>query len=329
MGRAAKTGDLHWRPLAAESRGFRYLAIAWVAVTIALFVASLLVGVESAAGDKFGSTDDINPVAVDTQLIPTGVAYGGLHWTHLETRMVPRANDRFSRPVIVVEMVASNVTGNSRIRVRSRDVSLVLDDGTRAPVSRFAHTASTSRIAVNPGTSQPATLVFKPSTDRDPVLSKLRLEIAEPNRHPAVLALGPDAELDPAFSAQTTEVDSTRAAEKRGLTLTTATIDLNAGTYRATVDEKLVIVQVQAVAGAVAIDSHYQPRSWRLESEDPGGGDLGPALWASDQPVPGTASDTIQLVFAVPVDVDLSHTALRLASENVKIGSIAADSTAK
>lgn len=335
----------------------RSMFTAWLAVTGALILVATLVSLDTSTGLALnqadaGSVDPSSPVAVATASgNEDSIVYGSLEWTLIETRLVPSGDESLSRPVVIVEMVARNLDGNHQARARRRDMALILEDGTRAPMHRFEHTPSTNRIAVDPGQVMPVTLVFKPVVTRDPWLDDLALEIAEDNRRPALLPFSgsPPPRVYPIPTSITAISDRIQIPAGRSvveIALVGANVDINAGPYRARQDEKLIVVQVAvdgiAATGETTSSAAVAPWArrdfWQLavgHVADGSNDEVGPiqphhvsslpALGGGDI---GSTPGGYELVFAVPADADLAEMTISAGSEMVKIGSIHAAAVA-
>ena len=328
---------------ATQSGPFGGLFTAWLAATGALLLAALLVGIDATRGVTLsqaaadpGDTIDLEFPAVDEY---RSVTYGSIQWTLVETRMIPRERQSFSRPVIIMDMLARNIDDTYQARARRRDMVLILDDGTRATMDRFEHTPSTYRIAIDPGEEVPVTLVFKPPVARDPWLDGVVLEIAEDHRHPALLPLtdsatGPDVARFPhPTEIEPGEGDVVVGQSTVDIDVVEATIDLNAGPYRARTDEQLVVVEVSVddprpPAGATGIAAWSTRDFWQLEldlppTDHPNAGPLSP-YHVSSLPSGGDGLGPVlvELVFTIPADVEPTTMSLTAGAARVNIGTI-------
>lgn len=306
--RRAERGD------AATSVSQRSLFTAWLATTGALLVVSLLISVDATTGISLNQAgannpDPANPVATELASadpdLPS-IVYGSMQWTLIDARLVPREKEAFSQPVVILDMVARNLDGEFQARARSRDMVLILEDGTRAPLDRFEHTPSTYRIAVDPGQAIPVTLVFKPAVTIDPWLPDLVLQIGEQHHRPADLALNGTLPAE-VFPRATTVTPAPGASS---VVVTQAEIDINAGPYRARLDEQLVNIDVE-VTDIDALDSAVRSRGfWQLAvtGRSPDGAEIKaepitpylvstlPATGDGD----GSATRSLSVLFSVP-----------------------------
>ncbi len=286
---------------------------AWLATTGALLIVSLLISVDATTGISLNQAgannpDPANPVATELASadpdLPS-IVYGSMQWTLIDSRLVPREKEAFSQPVVILDMVVRNLDGEYQGRARSRDVVLILEDGTRATLDRFEHTPSTYRIAVDPGQAIPVTLVFKPAVTIDPWLPDLVLQIGEQHHRPADLAL--DGTLPAEVFPRATTV--TPASRTDNVVVTDAVIDINAGPYRARLDEQLVKVDVE-VTGLATLDGEVSRGFWQLAvtGRSPTGAEIKaepitpylvstlPATGDGD----GSATRSLSVLFSVP-----------------------------
>lgn len=263
------------RPPLTESRGFRFMFTAWVAISTTLLVGLLTIGVESAAGDQFdvvgvAAADTLSPIASPSEQYPS-VLYGGMVWSITEARLVPRTTDAFSRPLVVTELLATNIT-DTELRVRKGDLSIRLADGSLHPAKRLERTASSTRFSVDPGKTKAITVVFELVTNRDPNPQELELQVAEPGRIPALLPLvGQPAEPQYPLVADiqgepAAITDPDNPSRQLIIDPSTASIDVDAGPYRAAIGERLSVIEV-SVQRAAANDgaAYLNPEFWRLD----------------------------------------------------------------
>jgi len=256
------------------------MIVVWLVVTTTLLVGLLTVGVERAAGDPYEVLDvQLLPSAVSVpereSAVYPSVLYGGLEWALVETRIVPKTDDLFSRPVAVVEVLVRNTTETTPLRVRDSDLALIWQvDQSRHETDRFEGTDNSSRFVVEPGRVVSVTTVFKLSLSDDPEVSQLQLEISEAGRIPARLPLSGivDESPYPVEASIGTEqaIIADPSAEDRNLIIAPqeARIDINEGPYRAALDEKLTIIEVSVQRTASEGAAFYEESFWELEVGD-------------------------------------------------------------
>ncbi len=293
------------RAPATEERGFGYLAMAWVATTVALVLAASFVVTGTAAGNEVVVNETIDlggvltPASTPADEYPS-VLYGGMMWSLVEGRVVPRADDPFSRPIVVAEMLAANTTDH-QLRVRESDVSIVLPDGSRHQATRFEQTSATSRFAVEPGQIQQVTVVFKLQSYVDPNPADLTVEFSEPSRIPASMPLiGGEPGLigSTEFSiddAVTVIPDTINAPSNLVIEPTAASVQIELGAFRAPNGQRVAAVdfdirRVSASAAALYLDGEF----WEMTTN---GQTLAPARVARTGSAAG--SDSVQVVFLV------------------------------
>ncbi len=339
----AALGNLVWRPSGKRATSGRLVLVAWLATTAALVILLFMAAVDTAASRWFSAADaeSVSPSAVviaDPDL-GNSVVYGSIQWRLLQTRLVPRSyDDPFSKPVIIIETTATNLSPEVPVRAHGRDMALVLENGERVPIQRFEHTPSTERVVLEPGQSLPVTMVFKPVVRHDPYIDHLVLEIQEPNRYPAHLNLdgSPGSDLYPR--------ELNVAPSSDAITISDAYLDVNAAAYRARVDERLVVLQVTVDGAALADNAAAGPiwpanEYWRLnvagdsvEGDVPRPQAVGPtrmtvldrqSLASDGAPAFGDADSdltVLEFVFVIPADATSHPMALTAGHADAKVG---------
>lgn len=293
--------------------------MAWVAISTTLLVATLTLWVESAAGEPFEVVGVVEAATLPASPSPSeqypSVVYSGMVWSLTEARLVPRTEDAFSRPLVVTELLATNITEGTELRVRKGDIAVVLRDGSLHPAQRLERTASSIRFAVSPGRTKAVTAVFELQTNRDPNPADLQLQIAEPGRIPALLPLvgRPDEPMYPLDAdiegEPTTIADPDDPSRRLIIDPNSASIDIESGPYRAAIGERLSVIEVSVQRAAVNEDAAYlSPEFWRL---DVGVERLTPIrVVKTGQPVANT--DEVKLLFvfvAGPTEMTLTAAA--------------------
>lgn len=288
------------------------MIVVWLVVTTTLLVGLLTIGVERAAGDPYQ--------VLDVQLVPTevtspegdpvvypSVLYGGLEWAMVESRVVPRSDELFSRPVVVVEVLVRNTTESTPLRVRDSDLSVIFQgDGSRHETDRFEGTDNGSRFVVEPGQIVSVALVFKLKLGFDPQLDQLELEISEPQRIPARLPLS-GAIPQSAYPIEV-EIGNEQAMvadpndQDRNLIIAPqkASIDINEGPYRAAVGENLTIFEVSVQRTSSEGAAFYEETFWELEVGDER---LSPVR-VSKTGQPAANEDEVTLLFVIASELD-------------------------
>jgi len=209
---------------------------------------------DTAAGRRFSAADaDASAsegVTSWRDQVSGKTRYGAIQWGLVDSRLLRQnERDRYSRSVVIVETLVTNLS-DVRARARDSDLVLLLDDGRSTPLDRFAHTPSTTGISLDPGQSILATLVFKPYLGIDTDLEDLSIQIEEPNRHPATLSLDA-AENSSPYPVRLPIVPTTASTDDSGFVIEAAEVNINTGSYRAAIDERLVIVRVRPTSSEV------------------------------------------------------------------------------
>ncbi len=268
-----------------ESKSFWHLTMVWLALTVTLIFGHMTLWAQSAAGTEFRlagvevfgpiTERPLNPSNLPE---PTGpsVHYAGLRWSLTESRTVPLSNPETDYPIIVLELVVANTTVDTPLRVRKGDLAIVWPDGRRDEVDRFEHLPSSIGFRVDPGGTLAVTAVFKPRVVAEPDLATMALEIGEEGRIPAVLPLDGPAEPSPFPVVGSIEGDPLIASDPlqpgrwSSISAVAASIDVDAGPYRAAVGDRLLLVTAiadQPTTGATAADpDHLEPGFWALDA---------------------------------------------------------------
>ena len=280
--------------VATGSRSFGYLFGAWMLLSACLMVGLATIAIDHAAANEFkianvdlvdlaGPTvvpnsgeDESGPtVPIDLNLdsrLDAPVIYAATGWSVLGSRLIERADDITSRPIVVAEVLVTNTGTDVTARVRSSDVRLVWPDGHRETVDRFEFIDDDQIFSLEPGEALFVTLVFKPNLLENPDLAELALEIGERGRIPATLPLvgpAPDADYPRfgSFDGPAMVVPATTTIpDPIVLTPVLAAIDLNAGHYRAAVGQRVALIEVSVDGGAGVNWSgpHTEPAFWQL-----------------------------------------------------------------
>jgi len=317
------------RTPATEERGFGYLALAWVAITVALVLAASFVVTGTAAGNEVVSNQTIDlsgvieSVSTPAEQYPSAM-YGGMMWSLVDGRVVRRTDDPFSRPIVVAEMLASNTT-NHQLRVRESDISIVLPDGSRHTATRFEQTSATSRFAVEAGEVQPVTVVFKLQTYQDPNPANLTVEWSEPSRTPATLPLvgglpgvvgGSEFTID---DAVTVIPDAVNAPSNLVIEPTGAAVKTELGAFRAPTGQRVAAIDLSIRrVSATAASQYLEDDFWELSVD---GQTVRPTRVDRTSSTP--TSDSIQVVFLVDETVEAMTLKVGANTESATIYEIA------
>lgn len=270
------SGSDLFRPPLTESRGFRYVFTLWVAISTILLVAVLTVGVESAAGDQFEVVDVVKATTLPASPSPQeqypSVMYAGMVWSLTEARLIPRTDDAFSRPFIVTELLATNVTADTELRARKGDLAVMLADGSIHPAKWLERTASSVRFSVDPGRTEAVTAVFELIANRDPNLWTVQLRITEPGRIPALLPLDGEP-VEPMYPLEAgieggpaTITDPDDPTRQMIVEANSASVDIDAAPYRAAIGERLGVIEVSVQrASGNANAAYLDEEFWRLD----------------------------------------------------------------
>lgn len=295
---------------ATGTRGQLFFVTVWLVVTAILVVTSQVVSAPQALGDE-GAEGQVDAAADYPLTGPDpaeeddpSVVYGGMLWSVSEARVVEAAEGLFERSRIEVDVTLTNTLSATQLRVPDSTVALVTDDDTDPVPGRFVDAGA--RLAVEPGEEIAVTLDFE-IFDPEPELSDFTLQVAEPNRVPATIRLGaePD-ELDyPVLAAVDTSplttTDPSDATRQIVVEPLAASIDVNAGPFRASVDEELAVVKVEVQRTESDDDAGYlQNGYWSLEVD----GERVPAILVARSGATASNTDEVTLLFAFPAEPD-------------------------
>lgn len=249
-----------------HSKSLPMLFVMWAILSFCLVVGLLSAAIERVAANDFrianvdlidlagpattspGDGVDRELAGVAAEQIPVvdwpSVRYAGTSWSITGARLIPRAEQETGRPIVVVEVVVRNVTGDTATRSRIADISLVWPNGDREPADRFEFADDPDVLTLAPGAVEVVTLVFKPSVEQDPELGSLVVEVGETGRVPARIPLiGPVP--DPVYPAVGT-IDG--PDDDPSIRIDRVIVDVDAGPYRAALGRRLVIIDVEVAA---------------------------------------------------------------------------------
>jgi hypothetical protein len=295
---------------ATNSRGQLFYVAVWSVVTMFLVVATQVVNVPQALGDdqiegQVDAAADFPLTGADpTEHEDPSVVYGGMLWTVTDARAIDAAEGLFERSRIEVDVSMTNTLSAAALRVPDSMVALVAVDGSDAIQGRFVDAGS--RLSFGPGEEVDITIDFE-VVDHTPELRDFVLQIAEPNRVPASIQLGSEQEahdypvlaaVDASPLATLDPDDSTRQIVVEPVA---ASIDVNAGPYRAALDEELAVVKVEVQRTESNDDAAYlQNGYWSLEVD----GELVPAILVARSAETATNTDEVTLLFAFAAEAE-------------------------
>jgi hypothetical protein len=293
----------------AGSRNQLFLPAVWLVVTMLLLVIFQSVGVPRALGDDGGPTEatasDYPLVAADpTEQAAPSALHAGVMWSLSDVRITP-TDELLGRARIEVDVSLTNTLATASLRVSDRLVSLQRADGN--DISNGVFQGAGTRVALEPGEVKDITIVFTTGYSQNPDPADLTLQIAEPSRVPASIPLaGPGAEgQGPIFMAVDARADTLPDPDNTDRQIVVepqaATLDVNAGPYRAAVGEKLALVKVFVQRTTASESSGYLDTSfWALEADD---AELAP-LVVTRTAQPASNADEVTLLFAFAEGTD-------------------------
>ena len=301
----------------AESRGRSqfFLASVWVTVTAVLGAAFLLTSSTEALGDdgtESSSSAAANfPVAgvdLDELDIEPDAVYAGAAWSIDDARSA-HVDGLLERSMIEVDVTVVNTLDATQVRIPDSVVSLATADESLADgaIGEARFVDAGARLTLDPGEQIQVTIDFEVGFTQAPDLADFALRIAEPNRVPVTIPLvgDPGDSSTTVFAAVDTTARSTTdpddAARQIVIAPIAASVDVNAGPYRAAVGEELAIVQVAVQRAEAGADNGYlQLDYWTLEAD---GQPVAPILVAPALAVESN-EDEVTLVFAFPEGAD-------------------------
>ncbi len=297
-----------WSMVSTSSQRQFMLALVWLATTATLAVGLQLFDSNQAFGDDGQSA--VVGMAVEYPLagpdpaaesLPSAL-YAGLMWSVVETRVTP-AQGLMDRAEVQVDLKVRNTLAVTQLRAPASMLALVSSE---SPVVIGARLVDAGRrLAVEPDDTKTVTAVFELGFSPNPSLDTLSLRIGEPNRVPAIIALGPTSAAAASTVFVAVETTPTAAPDpddsSRQIVVqpSAASIDINAGPYRAAEDERLAVVKVVLQRVEVTDESTFlTPGYWALEAST---GTVAPVLVARGAEAAANA-DEVTLVFTFPAD---------------------------
>ena len=290
----------------AESKSQLFYAAVWLLTTAMLVVGVQTLGATEAFGDdvaEASSPASDFPLAGPDPTAATNPStlYGGQMWSLVDSR-IEVGEGLLGRAMVDVDVTVENTLGQTQLRVPDSLVRLVHSDGYVQPDGRFVDAGH--RLIIEPGESVDVTIRFEFGHLQDPAIGDLAIEIGETNRIAATLALAGSQRPHPypVFAAVDTDTQSLPDPDdaRRQIVVepSAATVDINAGPYRAAQGEQLAVVKVvvqrteEAIEGAGYLDESY----WAVVTDD---GSFTPILVAPTAR-PATNADEVTLLFAFP-----------------------------
>lgn len=285
--------------------------IVWLSVTALLVVALQVVDSPQALGDDGGR--EVPTVAADYPLRPADPAaeeepsalYGGALWSILDVRVVNGAS-RFDDAIVELDVAVTNTLATTQVRVPDSMVRLMTDEGRQIDGGHFVDAGS--RLTLDPGERQDVTVRFLIGFTQEPDPSELFFEIAEPGRTPAWIPL--DGELEPRPYPVLAAVDQSVLSapdpvdDTRQILIEpqAASVGVDAGPYRATIDERLAVVKVLVQRAAVGEDDLVADTSfWAVEHD----GETTPAvLVARHETTVGSLGEELTILLTFPATAD-------------------------
>jgi len=288
------------------SRGQLFFALIWLLTTALLVTAFQTIGISEALGDEV--TDPADAVAPDFSLtapdpaehpFPT-VLYGGMLWSVLDVRVTP-VEAFLGRAVIDVDLELTNSLSSTRLRVSERELKLIDDDDLVLPQGRFVDVDP--RLTIDPGETFALTFRVQTGHDREPDPEDLTLVIGESDRIPELIQLEGDEPAHDAPIPLAVEATPAPMADPDDTTrqivveLVGASIGINAGPYRAGIDERLAVVKVKIQRASPSETSGFLDVGfWSMSADD---AEVAPILVTRTAQVDGNA-DEVTLLFAFP-----------------------------
>ncbi len=295
---------------ATNSRGQLFFVMVWLLTTMMLVLALQTISVPQALGDDGASgasdpTADFPSAGFDfSDVDDPSVLYSGALWSVTDSR-ANAAEGLLARSSVEIDVTITNTLENAQIRVPDSMIALVSTNGDVLTNGRFVDAGA--RLAIEPGESEAVTIYFEVGFTQRPSLSTLALQIGELNRVPASINLAgaQDASDFPIFAAVDTAslstVDPDNSSRQLVIEPVAATVDVNAGPYRAAVGEQLAVVKVEVQRTepdeeAGFLDTGY----WALEAD----GTAVPAIFVEASPTTSSNTDEVTLLFAFPEGTD-------------------------
>ncbi len=301
------------------------MVVVWLVTTTTLVVATLTIGVESASGNDIASGLPPRPEpagppvaapAHPTDLYPS-VRYAGLTWSMVSSRTIDRSEGELLGEVIVVsEVIVSNSTAGTDLRVRESDVALRWSDGRLDPIERFEQLGSARRLVLRPGERASLTVVVKPRVATPPELDELALEIGERGRVPVLLPLDgspPETSFpieagisnNPVLLPDPDATDRSDVSDgaSRWLVVAPKAVRFEAeyGLYRAAISERFALVTLSVQRSVRTPESpHLKPDFWALDVD----GVPVPPIRISRTEAEEANEDDVELVFKVALGAE-------------------------
>ena len=294
-----------------HTMGQYFYLLVWLLTSLLLAIVLQFVSAETALGDGFGEApatvaSDFPIQGADPADEPLpSVRYRGLMWSLVGAEVEP-APGLLDATVVDVELEVRNTLSATTLRAADSLVWLAADGSEDGVPARFRDAGT--RLTLEPGERQRVVATFSLGRDAGTDPDDLSIEIGEPGRRPARLSLSATASPDVDYPIRLAVDDESivvddpdEPARQIVLTVDAAAVDVDAGGYRALVDEHLVTVRVDVQRAAELDDPGFvQSDFWLLDAD---GEITAPiiVLWG-DQPSGNT--DEIVLLFSLPAEAD-------------------------
>lgn len=285
------------------SRSQLFFPAVWVVCTTLLLLAVQSIGVPRALGDlaDTGAVTDYPLTAADPAAEPLpSVLYSGVMWSLVGTRVSP-TEELLGYARFEIDIMVRNTLADTTLRVSDRMLSLV--DGNGAVVERGQFSEADSRLTLEAGEVRAVTVSFATGHDKNPDPANFELVIAEPSRVAASLPLAGASpqHRPPVYVAVETSPTVLRDPTDPGRQIVVepqaATLDVNAGPYRAAVGEELAVAKVIVQRSSALDNSGYLDVSyWALQVD---GVAIEP-LVVTRTSQPASNADEVTLLFAFP-----------------------------
>ncbi len=308
----------------ADTRHQLFFFVTWIVVTALLAIGLQLVGSTEAFGDDgrtavAGVVADypLRPADPSAEPIPSAL-YAGAMWSVTDAAVM-NAGTVFDDSVIEVDVTVRNTLAASEVRIPDSMVRLAVAGGGDLGHGEFVD--QPTRVVVEPGQTQDLTVRFRVGSVQEPDLGALFLQIGEPNREPAWIPLDGSAADSPSTVLAAVDAAPIVIADPGGqgdlvLEPDAASVGVEAGSYRALVDERVAVVKI-VVQRTSGDDPAYADASfWAIEHD----GTSSAAVLAAVEAGDASNADVVTLLFAFPADAgDLVVVAGADADEQARI----------
>ncbi|MGH1488731.1 MAG: hypothetical protein ACRBK7_04940 [Acidimicrobiales bacterium] len=225
-----------------------------------------------AGTSEVAAGNDASFAAVDSEFDTyPNTRYAGVDLAVIDARIVPV--NQTGAPIAVIELGVRN-NNSTQARLPLKMVSLIGPNGVQTELDRFEYTEYSTRMVVEPWSTDRGLAVFKLSVAASVSLADYHLQIAENGRWPVTVPL--DSSALPRAEAYPQALEIALIADQlnyRGMSLELieAFTALEYGVYRAPIGRHLAVITVDITGSPASAMGTVESELWTLTESKVGG----------------------------------------------------------